>query len=288
MNRILQIPFSQLDILQLCGKGRVAAVIGPVSIQNPDLCHGRIPFFLVPEIILDKLKIPEGHGKIQRIVQLFQLFLFHPLETVKNFHILRFRKIHGQRFRLLRSGLAGIHRINAVGTDRRHLLLRNLSFNDIGCGRTDQRLLVLLQKGNALNRRICPLIELSRQILHGKDMRTIIHRKLLVIQNVHGRLGKHDMAGSFKNLVADSFYIVTNQYTNPADIGNAHVMPDLMAKLFGSHSKFRFFLHINSSDFAHFLLLVCPRFFRRTKGRIRKCRWLKSLGPQKTGPLSLR
>ena len=48
----------------------MAAVIGPVRIQDADLRHGRVSLLLVPEIVLNMLKILKGHGKVQGIVQL--------------------------------------------------------------------------------------------------------------------------------------------------------------------------------------------------------------------------
>ena len=43
----------------------MTAVIRPVGIKYSDLCHGRITFFFVFEVVLDVLEILEGHRKIQ-------------------------------------------------------------------------------------------------------------------------------------------------------------------------------------------------------------------------------
>ena len=66
------------NILKLCGKRGMTAVVRPVGIQHPDLGHAGIPFFLIREIVLYMEEIPERHGQIQRIVQLPQLLAVHP------------------------------------------------------------------------------------------------------------------------------------------------------------------------------------------------------------------
>ena len=60
--RFFVISFFKFNMLQLRGKGGMTAVIRPVGIQHTDLCHGRITFFFVPEIILYMLKDLEGHS----------------------------------------------------------------------------------------------------------------------------------------------------------------------------------------------------------------------------------
>ena len=70
LDRLPVIALRKAYVRKLRGEGRVAAVIGPVGVQHPDLRHGRIPLLLIPEIILDVQEILEGHGQVQRSVQL--------------------------------------------------------------------------------------------------------------------------------------------------------------------------------------------------------------------------
>ena len=48
-------------------------MIRPIGIQNTDLCHGRIAFLFISEIILDMLEVLKCHGEVQRSVQLLQI-----------------------------------------------------------------------------------------------------------------------------------------------------------------------------------------------------------------------
>ena len=144
-------------------------MIGPVSIQHPDLCHRRISLLFVLKVILDMKEILEGHGQVQRSIKLFQLLLFHVFKAVKNLYILRLFKFCHQSLRFRRICLSGIHRVNAVVLNRFQLFIGNISLDHIGCCGTDDRLLVLFQELDTLNCRVCSLIKLSRQIFHGKN-----------------------------------------------------------------------------------------------------------------------
>ena len=106
-------------------------MIRPIGIQNTDLCHGRIAFLFISEIILDMLEVLKCHGEVQRRVQLLQISLSHILESVKNLHILRIREYCYQCFRLLKTCLTGIHRVDAVMFDRLKLCICNVSFDYI-------------------------------------------------------------------------------------------------------------------------------------------------------------
>ena len=125
------------NVFQFCGKSSMTAVVRPVGIQHTDFRHGRVSFFFLLEIILNVQEILKGHGKAQRIIEIFQLLLLQSGKSIQNLHILRFLKIIRQRFRLFQSGFSGIHRINAVGFDGFKLLPAHFTFNHIGGGRTD-------------------------------------------------------------------------------------------------------------------------------------------------------
>ena len=62
------ITFCKGYILQFRLECSMAAVIGPVRIQNADLRHGRVSLLLIPEVILNMHKILKCHGKVQGIV----------------------------------------------------------------------------------------------------------------------------------------------------------------------------------------------------------------------------
>ena len=175
------IALPELHMLQFRGEGGVAAVVGPVGVQHPDLRHGRISFLLPAEILLDVLEVTEGHGQIQGIIELFQLRFLHLCETLKGFHIFRLRKIHHQGLRLLQPGLPGIHRVDAVLLDGGQLAVIHLPLDDVGGGGTDDGLLILLQKLDALHRGVRSLVKLTGQVFHGEYPGTLLGRKIFSV-----------------------------------------------------------------------------------------------------------
>ena len=47
------VPFPELHLRQLRGKGGMAAVVGPIGVQHPDLRHSGIALLVLPEILLN-------------------------------------------------------------------------------------------------------------------------------------------------------------------------------------------------------------------------------------------
>ena len=112
-------------MLQLGSKRGMPAVIGPVGIQYTDLGDGRIAVLVVLEMLLYKKEVTECHGQIQAVVQFPQCVFRHLPEPVKHSHIIRLRKYHLQRLRLLHSAFSGIYRVDAVFFYRLELRIRN-------------------------------------------------------------------------------------------------------------------------------------------------------------------
>ena len=189
------------DILQFRGEGGMAAVIGPVGVQDTDLGHGRIPVLFPGEILLDKTEILEGHGQVQRSVELPQRRFIHIGKALQHRYVRRFRINVCQCFRLLQAGLPGIHGIDAVALDPVKFVVTDPAGQDIGPGCTDHRFLVLIQELDALDGGIGPLVELAGQGLHAEDPGAFRDLNGLPVKDIDGRLGKYGPAGCFKYLV---------------------------------------------------------------------------------------
>ncbi len=146
----------------------MAAVVGPVGIQHPDLRHGRIPLLLLPEIPLDMQEILEGHCQAQGIIQTLKVFLPHGTKTIQHSHIPRLFILRDQRLRLYQACQSGIHRVDAVSLDLFKFFLCDIPQNQICHGSADHRLFLLIQESDTLDGRICPLVELPWQEFHGE------------------------------------------------------------------------------------------------------------------------
>ena len=239
----------------------MAAVIGPVRIQHPDLRHGRIPLFFFYKIILNMQKIFKRHGKIQRTVQFPQCVLLHLSETVEDLHVLRLLKYRHQRLRLHHIRLPGIHRIDAEGLDGSKLFLCHAAFDHIDRRRTDHRLLRGIQKLHALHRRIRSLIKLSRQIFHAEDCRMLRSLEALLIQKIHRRLAKHGAARLLKGRFRDILHIITNQHPNSRHRLDPQIASDLVFQFLRLDRICFFLFHKDASYHAFFLHLLLMHCF---------------------------
>ena len=179
----------------------MTAVIRPVGIEYSDLCHGRITFFFVFEVVLDMLEIFKCHCKIQGVIEGFEICLGHFFKSVKNLDLFRFREYGNQCFRLFKSCLTGVYRVDAVMFDRIKFFVCYISFYYISCCRTDDRLRISIEKLYTLYSGICSLVKLSRKIFYRKNLCTFCSFKFLKIQIIYRRLCKYGSACFFKNFI---------------------------------------------------------------------------------------
>ena len=249
------IALTEFHVLQLGGEGGMAAVIRPVGIQHADFRHGRISFFFPGKIVLDMLEILEGHCQAQRGIQSLQLLLGQILETVKNFHIRGFFKHGFQRFRLYHIRFPGIHRVDAVCLYSVKLVIRQLSGNQIGYRRPDDRLFLFVQKLHALQGRIRSLVKLSGQKFHGKNSSVLRNLNLFSVKNIYRRFGKHRGAGLFKNLVADMLHIVADEHPHILYFLQVQIVLQIAFQFLRFHGKRGFLLYIDTSYISHEWLL---------------------------------
>ena len=160
------VTFIKLHVCEFCREGCVTAVIGPVGIEYTDLCHGRITFFFVFEVVLDMLEIFECHCKIQGVIQGFEICLRHFFKSVKDFNIFRFREYGNKCFRFFKACLTGIYRVDAVMFDCFEFFICDVSFDHICCSRANDRLGISIKELYALNCGVRSLVKLSRKIFY--------------------------------------------------------------------------------------------------------------------------
>ena len=225
----------------------MAAVIGPVGVQNTDLRHGGIPVLFFPVIRLNMKKVLKGHGQVQAVIKGFERALLHGGKARKCLYILRNRKFHRQGLRLFLSCLPAVHGIDAEALDGRFLLRCQRCGDHVGGSRADHRLLLCPQKLHALFRRVRPLVKLPRQILHGKYHIPRILGELLFIYQIHRRLGKDGSQGLAVGLLGQIFHIVADQHPHALHMADSQVLLQLLFQLPGLHGKLRLLLHKDSS-----------------------------------------
>ncbi len=259
-HRNLVVAVAEGHILQLRRKGCVAAVIGPVGIQHADLRHCGIPVnFSVEfpvEVILNQLKILKGHRKAERIVQLLQLKLRHPDKTVKNPDIRCLRIFRHQCLGFVHPGLSRIHGIDQIGFDSAELFIGNAARQNIRLRCPDNHMRIRIQKLNALNGRIRPLIKLTGKRLNGKNTCSLGDVKGLPIQVIDRRLRENAAACRLKDIIADVLHIVADQQTQIFNSLNPEESADLFQLPSCLHGIRLFLLYIDSSYITHSCCLL--------------------------------
>ena len=145
------------------------AVVGPVGIENADFGDCGVPVFLVPEVVSNEKEVLECHRQRQRLIEVFKRIVRFGNEMVKSLDVGGLGIVLRQALRLFFGGLPGIDRVDAVGLDGGKFGIGDFPVDHIGRGRTDDRLLIFLQKLHALNGGIRPLVELAGQKLDRED-----------------------------------------------------------------------------------------------------------------------
>ena len=251
LDRLAVVAIIKRHILQLCGECGVTAVIRPVGVEHPDLCHSRIPVLLPGIVLSDEMKITVCHGQSQRIIQFPELVFFHDSESVKCPDILRLVKLLFQCLRLLKTCKSGIYRIVAVLFDCLHLFIRDSAFQHIDCGSPDQDLFIFIQETDTLDCGICPLIKLARQILNRKDSVFFLLFKCFLIEDVYRRLCKDTCLSLFIDSIRDILHVVTYQDPDLCQSADLKVTPDLVSKILRGSCKCVLLLYINTAYFIH-------------------------------------
>ena len=252
LKRLLHVALAELNIFKFCLERRVAAVIGPVCVEYTDLCDRGIALFLILKIFADELEVRKCHRKIQRLIEFLEIREVHGAEICKNLNIVRLRVDSRECLRHGLIRLAGVDRIDSVLHELLKILIGDLTDEHIGrCG-MDAGILLLIQESDALLCGVRSLVELTRQVLNGKDaVRSLLLRKLSFIYIIYGRLREHSARSLLKCLICYIFYIIADKDPHILHTFNVQIMLCFVQEIVCLDGKFRLLLHVNSSD--HFV-----------------------------------
>ena len=183
-----------LDVHHIDGRRerRVTAMVGPVGIDDAQLRNRRGAALRIAEIALAELQVLEAHRETALVHEGVQAGLVKRVEILQHRHVLRLLVGDIQRLRLLHGGLATLHRVDAVSLDFIEILVAHIAHDDDDTRRHDLRTLLLRHELHALGRRVRALVELPRQILHGKGTGVREVWQFLLIDDIYGRLREDD------------------------------------------------------------------------------------------------
>ncbi len=242
-----------LDVLQLRGEGRVAAVVAPVGVEDAQLRFvGFAP--LLAEVAHHLAQVVAVHRQAVRLAVGFQLGIGHAREA--------FEHRHGAHVGLLGLAqhrhvlLARLDGIDAVAADALHLLSGHRIVEDVETRGADAHIGLGVDQAHAIHGRSGPLVELARQALHGQVLRT---RKVAAVRHaVRGRFAEHGITALFEQLLRKAEEVVDIQQAQRAQI-EVQVVVQLAAQALGLHAEPRLLLDENSVVL-HYMFVVFVLF----------------------------
>lgn len=171
--------------------------------------------FLIVEILLSVQEIAIAHREPEIVPEVGQLAWGEGCESFENRDIARafdWRREGGGGFE---RGLVGIDRVDEVVLHHLDLLGQEFTSQKVDLRRSHWGRFFPCQDGNALCGRIGPLIELTGQEFHCKNMRTSGLQSLA--DGLGERVGKNERAGLLKHLRRDMIDEVALQNTQAGE-----------------------------------------------------------------------
>ena len=228
-------------------KGRVAAMVAPISIDNFQLGNRRRAIFFVAEIFLAKLQVVKIHGKPAFRQKIFQRGVVHVVEVAQNFHVGRNVGGNFQRGGQVESRFAGFNRVNAIRFDFGEVGVGNFAAQRNDACAVDCRQVLAGDELNALGGGVGALVELPRQILNRKSFRGVDIGGQFAVKIVDVRFAENNIAHVQKIFVAQAFHVVAHEQPHARKF-NVQSFAEVFKQLTGGHVETRAFLNVNSLD----------------------------------------
>ena len=149
-------------------EGGVAAVVGPVGVDHPDLGNGGVPV-LAAEIFLAESDVIQVHGKAVFGNEVRQFLPGKSGKALQGGNGSGNGILGSQCLRLFQRGLPGLHRVNDIFLYRGQFPVRDVAVQGVHLGGAHRGPLSLGEDLDALGGRVRPLVKLAGQVFHGKD-----------------------------------------------------------------------------------------------------------------------
>ncbi len=232
-------------------EGGVAAVVGPVRVQQPQFRLGGVPALLVPEIGLGVLQVRQGHGQAQVLAQAPQLVPGGGPEPVQGLDLFRFRQGRVQGFGLGLGRLPAVHRVHQVGADLLQFIGSEGAPEHVHPGPGHRGPDAVGEQLQALGGAVRALVVLPGQVFHRQGRLPGREGQNLVVHQVHRRFGEHRPAGPGQLVVPEPLHVVAHHQPHPFQAADAQVLAQVMEQLAGLHGERRLFLHEQAADGGH-------------------------------------
>ncbi len=194
------------DAGKLGGKGRMAAMVAPISIEDAQLGLERIAPLLA-EVTHDLAQVVGAHGQTIVLTAGPQLVVGQLAKTLQHLDGLHFGLLHvaqhGEVF------LARLDGIDAIMLDPGQVAVADVAVEDEQARRTDAHLGGGVDQPHAIDSRSSPLVELTGQELDGDEPMTAQIAR--VAHGVGNDLAEDGIPALFEQLLAEAEEIVDIQ-----------------------------------------------------------------------------
>ena len=235
------------DIVDGRRERRVAAVVGPIRIDDAQLRNRRGAVLRITEIFLTELEVFKAHGKAARVHEGMKLVFAHRVEVRQHFDISRLFCDQIKRFRFFKRCLTALDGVDAVILDFLQSFVIDIARQDNDACRGNLRAFLLRDELDALCCRIGRLVVLTRQILNSKHAGIWEIWQGLFIDFVNRCLCKDDELDFFVFFVAETFHIVAVDDAYRLETIEMERLLKIVAELLSRDVKSLSFFYENSS-----------------------------------------
>ena len=231
-----------LHVVQDRAERRMAAVVGPVGVDQTDLGDGRVAVFGF-EVVLAEHDVRMVHRQALLIAECFQRVVVQRGEAGQCLDLRRDGKLHFQGTALVKACLAGFDGVDDVLLDGGQVGVGQVAVQQIDAGGAHRGALALAQQLDALAGRVSALVKLAGQVLDGKNGLGVGQ---LVVGHVNRRFTEHGGHSLLEQHCVDALDVIAVQKAQTGQILDADQIDQLMQKPLCLAVKAGLFLNINA------------------------------------------
>ena len=231
-----------LNVIQNRAEGRVAAVVGPVSVNQANLGDGRVAV-LGLEIFLAEHNVRVVHRKALLNAERFERRVIEREEAGQRLNTGGNGKFHLEGVAHLKGCLARFHGVDNVLLDGLQIFCGEVALEQIDAGAAHIGALALAEQLNALGGGVCALVKLTGQILHRKHG---LCRRQFVIGHIHRRFAEHGGDGFIKQFTVNAFHVIAVEQAQTLEVRNADKLGQLVQQSLRFAVKAGLFFYINT------------------------------------------
>ena len=202
---LLQQGVFKMDAVNDGAEGGVTAVVRPVGVDHPDFRDGGVP------VLADKVGLAEGnviqiHGQAILTDESIQTFPVQLGKAVQGGNLGGDFILDGQCFGNFQGCFPALHRVDDILLKLRNFRLREVAVQGVDLGGADQGTLALGDNLDTLGGGVGPLVELTGQGFHGKNI--CAGQGYAFAGGIQLGLREHGFHGVVKQLPGDVFCVV--------------------------------------------------------------------------------